>query len=134
VTTALVAVRHNIEVAHRLWNLAGKCQQIHGHSMWVRMELTGPVDDRGLLDGMDFGAVKAVFRAHLDTNYDHRLLLDVDDPLNAVSLLPGQHTTVGQPTTENIARWIGEWAAQRFALSGRVTVAETHVNEAGWSW
>jgi 6-pyruvoyltetrahydropterin/6-carboxytetrahydropterin synthase len=131
---ALIAVRHNIEVAHRLWALPGKCQQIHGHSMWVRMELAGDLDADGLLGGLDFGVVKSGYRRYLDTFYDHRLLLDLADPLATVTTLPGLHTTDGQPTTENIARWVGEWASEKFGLPGRVTVAETHVNEAGWSW
>lgn len=136
--SALIAVRHNIEVAHRLWLLPGKCEQIHGHSMWVRLELTGELDRGGLLDGLDFGAVKRAYREHLDTKYDHRLLLDVDDPLASVGAvkLPGLRPTGGQPTTENIARWIAEWSQERFpcAKGGRVTVHETHVNEAAWSW
>ena len=136
--SALIAVRHNIEVAHRLWQLPGKCEAIHGHSMWVRLELHGDLDERGLLGGMDFGAVKRTYREHLDTHYDHRLLLDLDDPLVSVGSvkLPGLSTTVGQPTTENIALWVGRWARSEFpnVASGRVTVHETHVNEAAWSW
>lgn len=130
---ALIAVRHNIEVAHRLWQLSGKCEQIHGHSMWVRMELGGDLDDHGLLAGLDFGAVKRAFRGYLDMRFDHRLLLDEADPL-AGTALPGLQRTSGQPTTENIAQWIGGWAQAEFELPGSVTVQETHVNEAGWSW
>lgn len=131
--SALIAVRHNIEVAHRLHRLEGKCEAIHGHSMWVRMELHGAIDDRGLLCGLDFADIKRAFRGHLDHEYDHQLLLDVEDPI-ADRHLPGLRATFGQPTTENIARWIGQWAAHQFSRGGRVTVQETHVNEAEWSW
>jgi 6-pyruvoyltetrahydropterin/6-carboxytetrahydropterin synthase len=126
-------VRHNIEVAHRLHRLRGKCEAIHGHSMWVDLELDGALDDRGLLDGLDFGEVKRAYRAHLDDQYDHRLLLDVDDPI-AAGGLPGLRVTNGQPTTENIACWVGRWAASTFNKSGRVTVHETHANAARWEW
>lgn len=136
--SAFIAVRHNIEVAHRLHLLPGKCENIHGHSMWVHLELAGQLDHRGLLDGLDFGAVKREYRKYLDTKYDHRLLLDVDDPLTSVGAvkLPGLRPTAGQPTTENIARWVGEWAVENFpsATGGTVTVHETHVNQAGWVW
>jgi 6-pyruvoyl-tetrahydropterin synthase len=104
--------------------------------MWVRLELAGDLDERGLLNGLDFGAVKRTYRGWLDQKYDHRLLLDVDDPLVATGMLPGLMTTLGQPTTENIARWVGEWARSVFpsVSGGLVTVHETHVNEAAWSW
>lgn len=131
----MIAVRHNIEVAHRLWQLPGKCQQIHGHSMWVRMELAGELDSHGLLLGLDFGRVKLRFREWLDVNYDHHLLLDIDDPLTSQTL-PGLVMTMGQPSTENIAGWIADWARNVFpaVASGSVTVQETHVNEASSSW
>lgn len=131
--TATIAVRHNIEVAHRLWQLPGKCEAIHGHSMWVRLELHGELDERGLLAGMDFGAVKRAYRQHLDTHFDHRLLLDADDPITAQHL-PGLRVTAGQPTTENIAKAIGDWAQSCYRCRGMVTVHETHVNAASWSW
>lgn len=135
--SAFIAVRHNIEVAHRLHLLPGKCENIHGHSMWVRLELTGDLDGHGLMDGLDFGGVKRVYRIHLDSTYDHRLLLDGADPLvHGDGDLPGLLATDGQPTTENIALWIGRWAQEAFpsVKSGRVTVHETYVNQAGWSW
>lgn len=134
--SAVLAVRHNIEVAHRLHALPGKCQQIHGHSMWVHLALGGELDTRGLVNGLDFGDVKARYRDWLDRKYDHRLLLDVEDPLVTTVMLPGLVTTVGQPTTENIARWVADWAQGEFpgVSGGRVTVHETHVNEASWCW
>jgi 6-pyruvoyltetrahydropterin/6-carboxytetrahydropterin synthase len=131
-----IAVRHNIEVAHRLSQLPGKCENLHGHSMWVNLELGGDVDRRGLLAGLDVGSVKRMFREHLDGAYDHRLLLNRADPLvagHSVSALPGLRLTSGDPTTENIARWIGEWAAAAWpTCSVRVRVDETHVNAATW--
>jgi 6-pyruvoyltetrahydropterin/6-carboxytetrahydropterin synthase len=146
--TALV-VKHNIEVAHRLSLLQGnKCENIHGHSMWV--ELTIPADyigDNGLavIRGveLEFGDIKKRFRAHLDTSYDHRLLLNEKDPLagnlyilgdeekrNTPTKLPGLVTMPGDPSTENIAKYIAEWAAATFDTQVSVLVQETHVNAA----
>jgi 6-pyruvoyl-tetrahydropterin synthase len=131
--TSSIAVRHNIEVAHRLSLLPGKCEAILGHSMWVRLELWGPVDRNGILAGLDFGALKKDFRGHLDRDYDHRLLLNANDPLAELDL-PGLRECEGDPTTENIARWVGEWARNTYpTLDGyAVTVDETHVNAASW--
>lgn len=140
---SFIEVRHNIEVAHRLYNMKGKCEAIHGHSMWVELKLHGIVDSMGTLDGLEFGEVKKLFRGYLDETYDHRLLLNQADPwatllgldLDGKQLhnLPGLQTVVGDPTTENIARWIAKWAHTVFEKSVDVTVRETTVNAAGFS-
>lgn len=132
-------IRHNMEVAHRLSLTPGKCEQIHGHSMWVVAELEGAVDTHGMLLGMDFGDIKKSFRSALDWEYDHHLLLNEDDPLviqHGYEYLPGLRTCSGDPTTENIARWIGEWCREAFHREGlariRIEVWETQVNSATW--
>jgi 6-pyruvoyltetrahydropterin/6-carboxytetrahydropterin synthase len=141
-----ITVRHNMEVAHRLHLLEGKCENIHGHSMWVELTLHEAVDDNGILGGMDFGTVKSFFRRHLDTTYDHHLLLNKDDPFAQPLVwagqselergaLPGLVTFEGDPTTENLARWIGEWAEKEYGIArGAVTVHETSVNAASYEW
>lgn len=141
-----IRVRHNIEVAHRLWQLEGnKCQNIHGHSMWVTLELEAVKIEKGVAQGLnglplEFGEVKKAFRTHLDTWYDHRLLLNAGDPWakllqdadqhNASAVLPGLQTCEDDPTTENIAGWIAKWGLAQFQCPVRVLVEETHVNAA----
>lgn len=154
---AFITVKHNIEVAHRLHELEGnKCQNIHGHSMWIELSLRGQANERGILEGLEFSEVKKLFRTHLDTHFDHRLLLNEKDPLAKASMqelelptegisdedlrfkyevqratyLPGLVTTPGDPTTENIAKWIAGWAYSEWKLPTRVLVQETHVNGA----
>lgn len=125
-------VRHNMEVAHRLFLTPGKCENIHGHSMWVVAELEGQVNDKGLLEGWDFSEVKSLFRSYLDKFYDHHLLLNRDDVWSC-KLLPGMQLVNGDPTTENIARWIGEWCEESFPCHRiRIEVWETQVNSATW--
>jgi 6-pyruvoyl-tetrahydropterin synthase len=144
---SFIVVRHNIEVAHRLFELEGdKCQNIHGHSMWVEMKLHGHINKHGLLEGLNFGDVKKEFRGFLDKNYDHHLLLNENDPWaqdldpeqrydgsTKPILLPGLMATPGDPSTENIAKWIATWAVATFKLKVDVAVQETHVNGAGFS-
>ena len=38
----------------------------------------------------------------------------------------------GDPTTENLAKWIAEWAATEFAADADVKVHETSVNAAAY--
>lgn len=130
-------IRHNMEVAHRLVDTPGKCQQIHGHSMWVVAELEGGVNQQGLLLGMDFGSMKYQFRGELDRVYDHHLLLNKNDPWAIHEPgLPGLCLCRGDPTTENIARWIGEYCLEAFYTEGleriKIEVWETQTNSATW--
>jgi 6-pyruvoyl tetrahydropterin synthase/QueD family protein len=143
----VLKVRHNIEVAHRLYRTRGKCEAIHGHSMWVELELHGTVaPETGMVSGLDFGVVKQNFRKYLDNSYDHHLLLNDEDPfagnLNIQDeegwvRLPGLVVMPGKdPTTENIALDISLWAKNTFIFNTSppdpyhvgVTVWETHVN------
>lgn len=147
-----VDLTHNAEIAHRLLNTPGKCQQIHGHSLSIRLELTGEVDASGKIVGMDFSDIKQTFRLFVDQMLDHHLLLNEEDPyttqlvqagevLNKGELaipfyLPGLSRCAGDPTTENLAMWIGEWASRIYAVSGlysvRVHITETGTNGAAY--
>lgn len=136
-----IKVRHNMEMAHRLSQTPGKCAQIHGHSWWVELEIIGLVDERGMLEGLDYGKVKAVFRGYLDETFDHHLLLNKNDTLTDFEL-PGTTRFEEDPTTENVARHIGTWAQKTFdeiiaphdfvRVHYRVVVWETSVNCATW--
>lgn len=141
-----IKVEHNIEVAHRLTKTPGKCVQIHGHSMWVEFELWGQVDNNGILNGIMYGDLKSRFRHHLDTLYDHHCLLYFEDPFvlecerNDIEV-PGLEKCTEDPTTENIAKWIGAWGIEALVNEMKdpiprlkVTVHETRVNVATWEW
>lgn len=137
-----IMVRDYIQVAHRLTSLPGKCQRIHGHSMLVSLHLRCKTNDSGLAvdtqgEVLDFSAVKVWFRNHLSAGYDHHLLLNTTDVLWALSVvdgqagLPGAVATKGDPTVENIAKWICE--AAHFVLGPcvyKVEVRETETNAA----
>jgi 6-pyruvoyl-tetrahydropterin synthase len=149
VTMPFIEVRHNIEVAHRLYLTEGKCQQIHGHSMWVELALYGNhFSSEGILlnyydDPLEFGSTKKTLRDYLDNMYDHKLLLNKEDPWaqplttgynkdtnTEWGNLPGLQACGGDPTTENIAKWIADWAAMKYKADANVTVRETAVNAA----
>lgn len=132
-----ITIRHNIEVAHRLSQTPGGCQNIHGHSMWVELTIYGEKDETGKLEGIDFADAKDAFRHYLDGDFDHHLLMHEADvwavPFGIEKMddkLPGLKTFPGDPTTENIAGWICEWATDQFNRPCKVVVHETAVNAA----
>jgi 6-pyruvoyltetrahydropterin/6-carboxytetrahydropterin synthase len=139
-----ISVNHNAEIAHRLTTLPGKCERIHGHSLQFELILTGQVSHSGVLGDLDFSAVKFEFRRHLDDNYDHHLLLNEEDPWASEKIffgtesraraLPGLITMPGDPTIENIARWVCQAMVKQFsspAVYGfEVRVKETNTNGA----
>jgi len=131
-TTATVQVRHNIEMAHRLFLTPGKCQRIHGHSWSVTLTLSGQLSATGMV--AEFGAVKAAFREYLDTTFDHRLLLNTADDLWKLDL-PGAVSFPTDPTVEELARHLHGWAMDNIVaphqlLSAHVSLWETKVNAA----
>jgi 6-pyruvoyltetrahydropterin/6-carboxytetrahydropterin synthase len=136
-----VTVRHNFEAGHRLPHLPGKCQSLHGHSWWAHVTVTGPQLENGIL--VDFGALKKEIREWIDSRLDHGTMLGHGDPLTP--LLRAHECKVyevaGWPTVENVATMIAAASAEalgRLEVApgchlARVTVRETHLNEATWT-
>jgi len=147
-----IKIKHNMEMAHRLYQTPGKCQSIHGHSWWVTLELHGQTDSKGLLQGLDFGTAKMVLREYMDRCYDHHLLLNDQDPFakplwtDAIPRVGGKDVSVelpglvkfyGDPTTELIAAKIGRDMLSSFSKTCgidelAVDVWETATNNARW--
>jgi 6-pyruvoyltetrahydropterin/6-carboxytetrahydropterin synthase len=128
----ILYVQDYIQVGHRLTTLPGKCQQIHGHSMLVKIALevdVPPGEDLAVnANGavLDFSDVKKTFRGHINSVYDHHLLLGKNDPLVELNL-PGMTLVDGDPTVENIAKWIFNFMSNDFPIS-YVEVQETATN------
>jgi 6-pyruvoyltetrahydropterin/6-carboxytetrahydropterin synthase len=98
------------EAAHRLPNVpeGHRCAGMHGHSYRVEVHVRGDADAvTGWI--MDFGDIDAAFRP-LREQLDHRCLNEV----------PG----LGNPTCENLSRWIWEGLADALPLAA-VVVRET---------
>lgn len=99
---------------HRLRDYDGKCQHVHGHNGTAEIELASEeLDDRGMV--VDFGDIKDDVKGWIDNVMDHAMLVREDDPLIEVLDREGEPYYVmdANPTAENIAREIYEFAAQQ---------------------
>jgi len=99
----------HFSAAHRLREYGGDCERLHGHNWKVRVTIAREsLDTQGMV--IDFRDLKAIVRDVLKT-FDHAFLNEID-----------AFKTIN-PTTENIARLIGEGVERRLPPGARVAAA-----------
>lgn len=95
-----LSVKVVVDYAHRLLYYKGKCNNLHGHTAIIYVEVEGQPSEEGII--VDFNYIKDTIKKHLD----HKTLLNKNDPL--VKCLPNDHVVLfdGDPTVENIIKLI----------------------------
>ena len=111
---------------HRLLNYEGKCKNLHGHNGRAEIALASDsLDGLGMV--LDFTEIKRVIHTWIDETLDHRMILHRDDP--AVPFLrelgEPMYLIDVNPTAENIARLIGEFALEKGFPVTKVDLWET---------
>ena len=97
----------------------------------MEIELTSPkLDHRGMV--MDFEEIKGTLKAWIDEALDHKMLLCKDDPLAKALADLGEpcYLMDANPTAENIARLIFEYAASKGFAVTEVKLWETETSYA----
>ncbi len=92
---------------HRLLDYSGKCRHLHGHNGLLEIRVEKPeLDKLGMV--MDFVEIKAVVKKWVDDELDHKMILNVKDPMIPEFDKHQQPyiTLPGNPTAEAIARHI----------------------------
>ena len=110
---------------HRLLNYDGKCKHLHGHNGRAIIVLEAEsLDNRGML--VDFSDIKKQVAGWIDTNLDHRMILNANDPVISYLRDQGEPLFIidSNPTAENIAKLIYD-----FAVSQNLPVAEVSLWE-----
>lgn len=158
--TSFVTVKHNAEMAHRLYSLGGKCSSFHGHSWNIDLTVAGDLrEDIPII--IDFASLKRDLRWFVDEFLDHGTSIGYDDPLRDALLDDGgkvfifgntkwvSDTESGNnaftaefekyaadlpwPTVEGVAILIARVMTHHFGYDvTEVTVSETAVNTATW--
>jgi 6-pyruvoyltetrahydropterin/6-carboxytetrahydropterin synthase len=111
---------------HRLLEYNGKCRHLHGHNGRAVITLASDQLDRlGMV--VDFTHLKRVVGGWIDDTLDHKMLLHRDDPVLSYLREQGEPVCVMDvnPTAENIARMIGEYAVSQGFPVVEVTLWET---------
>ena len=96
---------------HRLLNYDGKCRFLHGHNGRAVITLEAEkLDARGMV--LDFSEIKRVVSSWIDDQLDHRMILNLEDPIVPVLREMGEptHLIDANPTAENIAKLIHDFA------------------------
>lgn len=75
------------DAAHRLYQkelspeenqeIFGKCCKIHGHTYRLRITVSGPIDDSGMI--IHFSLLKNIVRELVIDRYDHTMLNELDE-------------------------------------------------------
>ncbi len=101
-----LVVEKTIAAAHYLRDYNGPCERLHGHNYRILVFLRGEqLDESGMME--DFGDIKKALNAILD-RLDHYCLNDLPEFAQL------------SPSTENIARLIGDGLAAHPWQRGRV--------------
>ena len=119
---------------HRLLHYDGKCRHLHGHNGRAVITLESErLDGLGMV--MDFGHLKRVVGGWIDESLDHKMLLHKDDPALPLLREQGEPVFVMEvnPTAENIARLIFDYAASQGFPVVEVRLWETETSCASYS-
>lgn len=111
---------------HRLMHHAGKCRNLHGHSVKASISIRSTdLNDQAMV--CDFADVKACVEAFIDDVLDHNFLLHKDDPIipalqqaNERFLALDEH-----PTAEVLSKMIYQYVKERGFNVDQVVLWET---------
>jgi 6-pyruvoyltetrahydropterin/6-carboxytetrahydropterin synthase len=119
---------------HRLLNYNGKCANLHGHNGKAVITVeTASLDELGMV--VDFSLMKQRIGKWIDDVLDHKMLLNVADPI--IPELP----RLGEPyvpcdfnpTAENLAKMIYDHAIEQGFPVVDVTLWETENSYASYN-
>ena len=94
---------HDFCAGHRVVGHEGKCQNLHGHNYRVTFEIAPDQELDELGRVLDFSVIKAQLCEWIEDNWDHKMLLWVDDPFLHQTPGAGIVAVDFNPTAENMA-------------------------------
>lgn len=134
----VISKEYRWEMGHRLpWHKGG-CQNVHGHSYQLLVELAGDVDSQGMV--LDYKDISTHVKPILQ-ELDHSYMIDpTDHELRATLTQLGLKMTEVPfwSTAENIVLWLGDKLKDDLLTGGievmKLTVKETASTTATAEW
>ena len=84
----IISKTFDFDFGHRVWTQdidsvlgcgrKNKCRHLHGHRGTIKISLEGPITESGMVT--DFAHL-AWFKEQIDIDLDHKMFLDINDPL-----------------------------------------------------
>jgi len=109
-TTMILGREFALHAAHNLANYDGKCENLHGHTYRLQVQIKGSVGENGMV--MDFAEIGRVVEDRVVSVLDHSYLNDV---------------LGGTSSLEKLAEWV--WNKLEDALPlARLELWETDAN------
>src|ERR1017187_4200151 len=107
--------RFEFDAAHRVLGHQGKCRFLHGHRYVAEVTVQAEkLNSLGMV--VDFSVIKEVIGGWIESQWDHNILLNRNDPLYPLfrdhqsinhGKLPYVNVLSGEnPTAEYIAKWL----------------------------
>lgn len=142
----MITVTRKLEfdAAHRVLGHEGKCRHLHGHRYVVEVTVStrrGIMDELGMV--VDFSVIKTKVGGWIDKNWDHNILLHIEDPLIKLNgmgsaIWGGREPYIfeNNPTAERMAEELAMVVNNIFITDGltleRIRVYETPNCWADW--
>lgn len=121
---------HDISCGHRVHMHEGKCRHLHGHNYRFRFFCQAPkLDSLGRV--IDFDEVKTRLCNWLESNFDHRMLIWLHDPM-LEELQKIDPTVLGvpfNPTAENLAEYMVNTIGPQQLKDTGITLVKCTVDE-----
>ena len=139
-----VTKRFNFDLAHRLDpEYKGLCKNLHGHTYICEVTVSAKkVDEHGMI--MDFGDIKKYFEGWIKDNWDHAVVIHVDDRdlidwcednEQRYYKMPPEYTTTAESMVRFLAELFSSFLKEKDIFTPRgITLEHLKLHETQDSW
>lgn len=121
---------HDICAGHRVYGHESKCAHFHGHNYRIHFDVSAGLDSLGRV--MDFSVIKEKLCEWLETEWDHRFLVWIEDPAgpHLREMDPtGVVAVPFNPTAENMAQYLVDVIGPQQLAGTGVTLVNVRIEE-----